>query len=847
MKFFPQRWPPWFSYLCAGLLCALIGLHFRLYPFTHYASTDSYEKATVLVINRLHSTVESDILRNHPSLPGLAQAQAIKKNFDELLHREGPSMQKAIERLAVQIERQEPSRQKVPYLLEADPYNYLNLTQNIIETGAISDTIKGSKYLNRLMLAPLGHYEPLNLHPYFGDLLYRIFLRFNPQTPLILALSFTPVILTLFALWPYFLIAQRLRISPLISAIGGIFFLTPPIFIRRSLFGWYDNDPYNILFPLLILAAVLTGLSAAQTKSKLRWSTITAGLISLYALFWQGWMYLFCVVFVSAVLNLIFEYLLQEKSLAASELRACGLLLIVVFLGVAASFGPKDFFVLFKEGLKALKDFVQPSLSPWPDLYVSVGELHRATGGELLELTGGILPFGLAVIGLILQILKVWQNPHQPKLGQVILLTIFFVSSLLLTLGAQRFALLFLIPMNFFLLLGLQDLSAEAFQWIQTLFPFLRHRPLILKIFSGAIALGLLLWPIKQAAQATPGLVTRIYNQTWEKALLTIRSQTPPTTIVNSWWPPGHFIKAIAHRRVTFDGATINVPQAYWMANVFLAQDERQALGILRMLNDSANLACDFLLEQGMKLSQAVDLLKVITGLNRGQAQAFLKDHLPAPTITRLLELTHAAPPASCLFIYNELVEKSLVLSFLDRWDFRKVEAINQNPEALAKIPSRKSPQYINFLWMLAGGPLLCSEELAEEAHRGSLVLFEKGLQVNLLTMEARVDSNKFGHGIVQNLFYVEGEDFREKKQTGSTLGYSVLLIQKENHYSAFILDERLARSLLFRLFYCDGKGLHYFRPLAKEKDLTRRTQILVFAIDWAKFLDDIEDSSPAP
>ena len=37
----------------------------------------------------------------------------------------------------------------------------------------------------------------------------------------------------------------------------------------------------------------------------------------------------------------------------------------------------------------------------------------------------------------------------------------------------------------------------------------------------------------------------------------------PENSIITTWWPPGHFIKSMAQRRVTFDGATINFPQAY--------------------------------------------------------------------------------------------------------------------------------------------------------------------------------------------------------------------------------------------------------------------------------------------
>jgi hypothetical protein len=49
------------------------------------------------------------------------------------------------------------------------------------------------------------------------------------------------------------------------------------------------------------------------------------------------------------------------------------------------------------------------------------------------------------------------------------------------------------------------------------------------------------------------------------------------------------------------------------------------------------------------------------------------------------------------------------------------------------------------------------------------------------------------------------------------------------------VLDRQLARSLLFRLYFFEGKGLKYFEPFIKERDLTGRTKIFVYRIAWEK------------
>ena len=58
---------------------------------------------------------------------------------------------------------------------------------------------------------------------------------------------------------------------------------------------------------------------------------------------------------------------------------------------------------------------------------------------------------------------------------------------------------------------------------------------------------------------------------------------------------------------------------------MYLAQDENQARGILRMLNSSGNEAADYLVKCGLKLSDATTLLLAIASEDKIQAAATLK------------------------------------------------------------------------------------------------------------------------------------------------------------------------------------------------------------------------------
>ena len=261
------------------------------------------------------------------------------------------------------------------------------------------------------------------------------------------------------------------------------------------------------------------------------------------------------------------------------------------------------------------------------------------------------------------------------------------------------------------------------------------------------------------------------------------------------------------------------------------------------MLNDSANLATDYLQSLNIDLSKAVDKLKEITPLDKEEARKRLEDFLQPGQIDHLLQLTHEAPPPSYLLVYNELIEKNLVLSFVDRWNFQKIEQINRNPEERKLVPKKKSPEYIKFLWNIAGGPLNYSEVLPQLGRKDRTLIFEQGIVIDLNRMSCGIDSKKFGKGIPGSLVFLKNGEVVNQKLDGGKLPFSVVLFEEDGHYNCMVMDERLANSILVKLYFFDGKGLKYFRPFTEESDLTKRTKIFVYEINWKEFLKDIGET----
>ncbi len=831
-----------FIFILLWTIASALGIYLRLYPLRH-ASHGAIEKATVIVITNVRNAVARTIEKDHPDLSDIEKKQRAKKQFDAVLHEDGEKIRMTISTVARRIDETSPDDDDKLYLLASDSYYYYGLTQNILRTGTIGPKIKGSKFFHPLMLAPDGYWEPLNLHPFVGAFVYKIISLFNPRMPLMEAVSYTPLILTAMVLVPFFLLCRFLGCSPGVTFIGAVYLLCAPIFLRRSMFGWYDDDPYNLFFSFLILGSVLYAVKhRADRRILFRWAIVYAFLISCYALFWHGWVLLASLVTMALVFMAFDNYIIvREKETTRHLLFYLGMITAGTFLGISAVFGPLEFFVLFREGWTALQDFLHPKLALWPDLYMAVGELTSASPDYLMDLVGGVFFFSTALLGFLIQFFKGLRHPR-PNMNRyaAFLLGIFLVVTIKLTLGAQRFATLCLIPVSLLFPIALQNIADILDKiFLKRLFPKIRESaPAVSLIIIISMAV-LAITPFKKAQAKTPELLNQIFNQVWDRALTTIKMETPEDSIVNTWWPPGHFIKAIAERRVTFDGATINKPQAYWMANVFLSDDEKMSAGLLRMLNGSGNRAVEYLTQQGIPLSRAVDILKKIASLDSAHARTELQSVLQNDQIKNLLDLTHLPPPPSYLLIYNEIVEKNIQFSFVGKWNFKKIEEINENPREHSSVPESRSPGYIKFLWDLAGGPPRYSEPLMTFARRGNTVLFEQNVRVDLATMDCSINSSKFGKGTPRSIVYEKDGEFFEKKFSHANLPYSVMLIREPKGYTCILADTGLAKSLLMRLYFYGGKGLNYFEPFLEEKDPTGRTHILVYKVNWEKFIRD--------
>ena len=813
-------------WLAAGTIACFIGLYFRLYPLSHNVSSDAYEQGTMLVIAKVRANVVAQVMRQYPDLPPEKKAILVKEQFDKVVRANGAKLRAAFDEAGQQILAR--STDNKHYLLETDAYYFLSLTEEIIEKGSFGTETKNGKFFNPLMLAPVGYWQPQTWHPYIGAMIYRIVHFFDPKADLMFGVGFTAVALFPFVLAAFFFACRSLGCGLFPSFIASIFFVLAPIYLQRSTFANFKDDAYNVFFPLIVSGLLFQALDQLKSiKRMFVYATLIALCLAVYAQFWAGWGFLWAIctagLFTIATLNFF-----KNKPALKPVVLLTAFLAIAPFVAVGLFFGFEAVWQLLLFALGELQKFIAPSIKGWPDLFIVVGELKKCSLPDVIRLTGGPLMFIGGVLTLAWFATGAFRA-YTVKTAKITVLAVFFFLTLLLALNAERFTLLCFTPLALLFACGLEELWAHRYSFTPWCNKCKQATPAIV----GTLLVLSLVLPLATAQNGMRSFLSPIFNSAWERALVKLRDHTPANSVIDTWWSPGHFVKAIARRKVTFDGASIKGEQAYWLNRVYLSQTEDEALGILRMLNVSSNNASEFLQKKGLPLSVIVPLLSRATLLDRASALNIYKKAFPDDA-SELIKMTHGEPPPSYVMIYNEIVDGNVMLGYLGKWDFKKIEELNKHPDMLKKVPGRNSKDYVPFIWSLVGGPYRQSPTLNLKGRNESILLFDQGVELNTADMSVTVKSPQFGTGIPRSIFYADNGDVKEKDLPGADLSYSVIFF-KDDAGSAHcvLLDRVIANSLIARMYYFEGLGLKHFKPFSKESDLTGRTKIFIYEVKW--------------
>ncbi len=830
---FLKKHIPVLSWVLAGLLITGLGLYFRLYPLYHNIAADSYEQATMMVLGRIRIMVTEQVNAQYPTMPEEPKQALIQQRVNEVLRKDNTRIRKAFDDLGLQLLK--TSGDKKFYLQESDSYYFLDLTQNILDKGDVSTKVEGNKYFNDKMTAPLGQWEPQLWHPYIGAISYRIVKFFKPDTDVMFGVAFTPIFLFPLVVIGFLFACRALGCSVLPAFTATVFFILAHIFLKRSTFAWYDNDIYTILFPVVALGCLFSALKNLDNiKKTILWGGAAAVTAAIYGRFWPGWGFLWALMLMGT--GLIFIQALLLKRSNTKNIFSLGISVLLAATGALLfMYTPGQVAETFTLALGELQKFTQPKLNGWPDLFIVVGELKHSSLSDIIMMNGGVIIFFGALATLIFCVFRALQKREElPR--PISILLIYLIVTLYLAIGAQRFTMLTLPALALLFAYGLEILWSNR-ATITSRLPKPFSSPIFVTGALTTVFLLSILFPVITSQLTIRSLVTPIFNSAWDRALTKINTKTPSDAIINTWWSPGHFVKAVAKRRVTFDGASIRGDIAYWLNKVYLSKSEKEALSILRMLNTSSNEAVLALEKKGWPLSKAVALIAGILPMERTEAKNILSKILSSEDATKILSLTHGKPgvlPPSYLLLYNELMDGNVLLAYLGKWDFAKVERLNENTSTLKQIPGKGDERFIDFIWSLVGGPYRQSTLLNLTHKTADALMFDQGITLNPSDMTVTVKSRQFGEGVPASIIYLDNtNNIVEKNLPNATLSYSAVYVVDTAGPHILLMDHDLAASLIVKLYYFDGKGLTHFKPFAKESDLTGRTKIFVYEVNW--------------
>lgn len=800
------------------ILCIFLRLQSDTMPFTDASAQNA-------ITSYVKGQIRTEVSKAYPNLPSDFVEKEVEKKFNEVPKEQFLLNKKQLSQQYKQIFKDENGQ---TYLQEMDPYFWTRGAKNIIEKGYPGDEkINGTIY-DTYSLAPYGKPVPfVRLHYYMIAWVYWILSPFGVS--LIATSFYLPVFLVALAVLFGFLLARKIA-GNWAGFFAGIFIASQLAFLHRTMAGFNDTDPYGVLFPIIILYALIKSFD--DSKFKYLFVSLSAILTGLYSYAWTGWATTF--YFIVAFLGIYFIYLLFKKQSVKEHIIKSVIYVLLTALIVLILKGASQLYwstlspilFLFREDVAATKI--------WPNVLTTVAEQSDISYVGVIQAIGGWIIVLICILGLIYLFKK-----NMPSF------IIYSISSIIMffaVIKGFRYTLL-LVPF-ISILLGsgikflMEDFTNKFSSWIKIKSMYITVLVLIIGFVS--------LFPTVSSAYNYSIISMPLMDDGWYLALKDIDTNSSQNSIITSWWDFGHWFKYIGNRPSTFDGASQNTPQAHWVGRLLLTNDEHEAVNILRMLDCGGNRAYDEINKILKDDLESVKLVKEIIMQDKTTAINTLnKYNISEETI----QYTHCNPPEAYLITSEDMVGKSPVWGHFGLWDFNKAKIINM-------IVNKKSPTEISLVINISLEeatkasqeiPFMSNSErnsyvAAWPGYASSLTKCDGTLCVltvgnnkypftfNLTTLEIKspvTDKNLF-----QYISIMDNGKFTKKYLDDPFQPISLSLIKRGEDYYAIVSSFEIGDSMFNRLFYFNGEGLSHFELFTYQHSNTGG-DVYIWRVKW--------------
>jgi dolichyl-diphosphooligosaccharide--protein glycosyltransferase len=661
--------------------------------------------------------------------------------------------------------RADDGRQHV-YLGDYDSYAWLRYARNLLRNGSPCDAVVAGECRDTFTHAPVGRPSRYarSLHPVAIAVVHTVATWFEPGWPLAASSFLVPVLVGALGVFPAFAIGRRLA-GDLGGLAAALLCALNPAFLDRSMGS--DNDVWNVVLPLYMVWAALLALRARRWPAMAAALLPSAVFASLHAAAWSGWVFTYAVLLIGLLVNfgmcvtrLLFRrssvpiwksgVVLRSAAVPVAFYVVTGVLVSATSPGEQPFTRPYDILRQALTGPATNLGAAADEMALWPNTFASVTELANVDLSEIAAYTWGAVPFFIGWLGLLVLLLprSRWTTAHflvfiggtllyrflivAPGLGRVVLLlllalpmvaatlvyvvaedteghepdrgaetvvAVWFLGALFLSFGAIRFVMLLAAPFGLMFAVAVgrfHDVAAGATTRLAGSRAVLARAALLVLLAS------VLIVPVRHAGATARRFLPSI-NDAWWETFVRLRDETPPETIVNAWWDYGYWIAYGAERRVSADGGSLGTRLPYWMSRALASANERESVGILRMLNcgsdspgapDERRGAYGKLRALGLDVAAANEVILDVASLDRTQAAAYLQRRgLDASAREDVLGSTHCTPPPSFLVLSSSLRGAVAWLHF-GRWDLLRAYAVTRararpEPEAVDDLVAR--------------------------------------------------------------------------------------------------------------------------------------------------------------
>jgi dolichyl-diphosphooligosaccharide--protein glycosyltransferase len=829
------------------LIPIILSAWIRLIP-SGLPATDDWAKATV--DNFYKNSIRDQVRQQYPNLPEQNINGLVEQNYAQYVKQNKAQIEQQTKQVSQQYKDHFQDENGYTYMPDIDPYHYLRYSRNLLEKGQLGDEVRNGEQWDNHFLAPKGNIIGPQPHSIVLATLHRILKVFGSKT-LTNSATYFPVIFIALAVIPVFFIGRMLA-----GNIGGLFagivFAVNGALLGRTTWGHADTDPYNVLFPLYFIWLFFLALNSQNTKKALTYASLSGLTLGIFSIFWGGWWYAFDFVLGTIVLYAVYQFIAEHKLSIKSikESREIKRYLITVLTIIISS-------AIFVSIFTSPKNFVTSSLGPisfvsikeashanlWPNVYTTVAELNEASFDSIISSVGGRLFFYLSLLGILFLLLKKTDNKRD-YVPYAILIILWYIGIIYASTKGIRFTMMLVPPLALAIGAAIGIIYKKAVQYMQKM----EISPKI----TGTVVIILFIlifMPYIKGASASVKSEIPIINDAWFNSLNKIKQESAPNAIINSWWDFGHHFKFFADRAVTFDGASQNTPMAHWIGKVLLTNNEKEAIGILRMLDCGSNDAFETLNKEVNDSPTSVKLLYDIIVMDKFQAQSHLSSQgINKETASKVTELTHCTPPENYFITSEDMVSKSAVWAHFGSWDFNKADIwINTRnlprEEAIEQIQKRLNvnEEEAKKVYFQVKGITNDRDANAwiapwpgysgvNDCQKQDMTLACGGFLIDLETKEAQVSTDK-GWQTPYSITYEENGEFFEKKFENGLL-ISILLLKSGDSYRIVQASPEIAGSMFTRLFFYDGIGTKQFLKFSDETSLGGQ-RIIVWKVRW--------------